>query len=214
MGKARTVDQQLERRIVSRPLRADTREERRTIEGYAALTDTETVIDLGFFGFREMIAPGAFREAITTSDVRALFNHDPNFVLGRNTSGTLRLSEDDEGLRYVVDLPETRTADEVLTLIKRGDVSGSSFAFRVDEKDDEWDESEVAKGKLPLRIIHRVSELYDVSPVTYPAYPDTSVSARATSRLAALAGEAAASRARAARAALRTQLDAAWRRSR
>jgi phage head maturation protease len=70
-------------------------------------------------------------------------------------------------------------------LIKRGDIDGSSFAFTVAEADEEWDESEVKKGKLPLRTINRISKLYDVSPATYPAYPTTSVSVRSRAKASA-----------------------------
>jgi HK97 family phage prohead protease len=83
----------------------------------------ETVIGSGFWAFREMIMPGAFKDAIKNSDVRALFNHDPNLLLGRTESGTLRIKEDKAGLRYDVDLPDTVTGRDVQTLIKRGDVS-------------------------------------------------------------------------------------------
>jgi HK97 family phage prohead protease len=127
------------------------------------------------FGFREQIAPGAFNDAIKDDDVRALFNHDPNILLGRTASGTLQLTTDKRGLKYSVDLPDTAAARDVRELIRRGDVSGSSFGFMVDE--DEWDERDVKNGKLPLRTILKAS-LFDVSPVTYPAYPQTSVSAR------------------------------------
>jgi len=145
-----------------------------TISGYAAVFHKETVIG-GMWGFREQIAPGAFDAAIKDDDVRALFNHDPNQLLGRTTNDTLKLSTDKKGLRYDVALPDTAVARDVRTLIQRGDVTGSSFGFTVTE--DDWDESEVKKGKLPLRTIRSVS-LYDVSPVTYPAYPQTSVTAR------------------------------------
>lgn len=155
-----------------------------TIEGVAAVVGRETVIGSGFWAFREVIMPGAFKEAINGGDVRALFNHDPNLLLGRTESSTLRIKEDKTGLRYDVDLPDTVTGRDVQTLIKRGDVSGSSFAFTVEDDGEEWDDSEVKSGKLPLRKIMRVAELYDVSPVTYPAYPDTSVSARSKDKAA------------------------------
>lgn len=155
------------------------------IAGYAAVTERETVIDLGFFAFREKIAKGAFKDAIQNDDVRALFNHDPNYVLGRNTNDTLRLKEDGTGLRYEADIPDTQAARDVRTLIQRGDVSGSSFAFTVEDDDDIWDDSEVKKGKLPLRTIRKVT-LYDVSPVTYPAYEGTSVSARSRTKMEGL----------------------------
>lgn len=151
-----------------------------TVSGYAALYNSETVI----FGlWRERIAPGAFASALNGSDdVRALFNHDPSLLLGRSASGTLQLSEDETGLKYDVDLPDTQLARDVRELIKRGDVTGSSFGFRIDEED--WDDAPTKEGKLPLVTIRKV-ELFDVSPVTFPAYPQTSVSARAKGEAAA-----------------------------
>jgi HK97 family phage prohead protease len=129
--------------------------------------NAETVIGGGMWGFREVILPGAFDEAIESDDVRALFNHNPDILLGRTASKTLRLKADAKGLHYDVDLPDTAAARDVRTLVKRGDVSGSSFAFRVQQDEDEqWDYSDVKAGKLPLRKILRAS-LYDVSPVTY-----------------------------------------------
>ncbi len=147
-----------------------------TISGYAAMFNEETVI-AGLF--REQIAPGAFADAVKNDDVRALFNHDSNIVLGRTKSGTLTLREDGKGLFYDVTPPNTQAANDVRELIQRGDVSGSSFGFTVDE--DEWDDSEVKRGMLPLRTIRKAS-LFDVSPVTFPAYEATSVSARSKAR--------------------------------
>lgn len=149
------------------------------VSGYAALFNTETVIGSWF---REQIAPGAFTRAVKDDDVRALFNHDPNYVLGRTTNDTLTLKEDKRGLFYDVTLnTDDPSAMSVRAKIQRGDVSGSSFGFTVEA--DEWDESEVKAGKLPLRTITRAS-LYDVSPVTYPAYPTTTVSARSKAEAA------------------------------
>ncbi len=149
------------------------------LDGYAAVFNQETMIGSSQWSFREQIAPGAFSEAIEQDDVRALFNHDENYVLGRNKSGTLRLAEDDEGLRYEIDPPDTSAGRDVVSLVARGDVDGSSFAFRVIE--DSWEyPKDPASGQRPLRTVLKV-ELFDVSPVTYPAYPQTTVSARARS---------------------------------
>lgn len=157
-----------------------------TVSGYAALFNEETVI-AGLF--REVIAPGAFAEAVRGDDVRALFNHDSNIVLGRTKSGTLTLTEDKRGLFYEATLPKTQAAADVRELIQRGDVTGSSFGFTVDE--DEWDDSEVKRGKLPLRTIRKAS-LFDVSPVTFPAYEATSVSARSKDQAQAVTAAEAA----------------------
>ncbi len=139
------------------------------IRGHAAVFDIES--DAGRY-FREKIAPGAFSESIQTDDVRALWNHDPNYVLGRNTAGTLRLSEDSKGLAYEIDPPDTQWARDLVISIKRGDITQSSFGFEVVTQ--EWIEH---KDELPLRIIKK-AKLWDVSPVTYPFYEQTDVAAR------------------------------------
>lgn len=142
----------------------ETREENdtRTIAGYGAVFNTLSN-DLG--GFRESIGSEAF-EGRTNDDVRYLLNHDPNFIYGRTTAGTLRLSVDEKGLRYEVDLPNTQSANELYTSIQRGDITQSSFAFVVE--DDSWEERD---GQI-FRTINKVSRLFDVSSVVYPAYND------------------------------------------
>lgn len=140
--------------------------------GHAAVFN-ERSENLG--GFREVVAPGAFAEAVQKDDVRALFNHDPNFVLGRNTAGTLRLAEDKRGLAYEVELPDTQTIrDLVIAPVERGDVTGSSFGFRVRPGGQDWAEDD--DGVL-IRTLKDV-RLFDVSPVTFPAYPQTDVAVR------------------------------------
>jgi HK97 family phage prohead protease len=150
-----------------RELRAD--DDTKTITGYAAVFGANA--DLGFF--EERIAPGAFARAIDEDqDVRALWNHDANFILGRTKSGTLRLAEDDTGLRIDIDPPDTQTARDLVESIRRGDVDQMSFAFRAVK--ESWTERD---GELPLRELEDV-DLFDVSPVTYPAYEATSVGLR------------------------------------
>ena len=150
-------------------------EHRSVIEGYGAVFGEETIISGGWNDFREQIEPGAFDEALTRDDVRALFNHQSSLVLGRTRAKTLALSVDAKGLHYVIDPPNTSYANDLRESITRGDVSQSSFAFRVLE--DTW-EKPMRSGELPLRKVRKI-ELHDVSPVTYPAYEGTSVSARA-----------------------------------
>ena len=141
----------------------------RRIGGYAALFNT---VSEELWGFREEIAPGAFAQTLQEgTDVRALFNHDPNLVLGRSTAGTLRLQEDDRGLAFEIDLPDTSYAQDLWRLIERRDVSQMSFGFLV--VTDEWR----MKDGLPLRTV-RTADLFDVSPVTYPAYAETNVAVR------------------------------------
>lgn len=167
----------IERRGVGEPVKVEVRAEGDApmVSGYAALFNEETVI-AGFF--REKIAPGAFAGAVKSDDVRALFNHDPNYVLGRTKNNTLTLKEDGRGLFYDVTLnPDDPDAMSVRAKIQRGDVSGSSFGFTVEE--EKWQEPAKNSRELPLRTILKAS-LFDVSPVTYPAYPTTTVSARST----------------------------------
>jgi HK97 family phage prohead protease len=121
--------------------------------------------------FVERVGAQAFDAAIAGDDVRALFNHDASAVLGRNKSGTLRLSVDEVGLRYEIDMADTQLARDVRETVKRGDVSGSSFAF--------WPTSTTysKEGKRLVRTLNKVT-LFDVSPVTYPAYAGTDAQAR------------------------------------
>src|SRR5690606_29136668 len=106
------------------------------ISGHAAVFDT---LSEPMWGFREKIAPGAFDDVLE-DDVRALFNHDPNFILGRTRSGTLKIAVDMRGLQYEIDPPDTQPARDLIVSMERGDVSQSSFAFIVAE--DDWDEDE------------------------------------------------------------------------
>ena len=135
------------------------------IVGYAAVYNRLS-LDLG--GFREMILPGAFDKVLARQrgkqDVIAVFNHDPNILLGRTSSGTLELSSDDKGLKYSVTPPAERA--DIISLILRKDLRGSSFAFTV-SKDSESFSSD-ANGAV--RSIREVSGLYDVGPVVNPAY--------------------------------------------
>lgn len=125
-------------------------------------------------GMRERILKGAFDRAIKEDDVRALFNHDSNQVLGRTKSGTLSLQSRDEGLFYETKNSDTRVYTDVREMIRRGDVDGSSFAFRVLSERWKWDDAR----SLEIREIEEV-QLYDVGPVTFPAYEATSAGVRA-----------------------------------
>jgi HK97 family phage prohead protease/HK97 family phage major capsid protein len=136
-----------------------------TVSGYAAVFDDIT--DIGYF--KERIARGAF-DGVMQDDVRLLINHT-GVPLARTTNGTLDLEVDDTGLRYTARLADTTEGRDLYKLIKRGDISQSSFAFTI--ADEDWDR------KANLRTITKMGALLDVSPVTYPAYPTTTVAARA-----------------------------------
>jgi len=134
-----------------------------TIRGYAAVYNSDSEWMGGFY---EQIATGAF-DGVMENDVRAYFNHDENLLLGRVSSGTLRISTDKRGLFYEVDLPNTTYANDLAELMKRGDVNQSSFAFLIEK--DRWEQ----RDGVTYRIIEKVSRLLDVSPVSQPAYPDS-----------------------------------------
>jgi HK97 family phage prohead protease len=143
----------------------------KVITGYAAMFDSLSE-DLG--GFREVIKPGAFTKSLANgADVRALFNHDDNMVLGRTSAGTLRLTEDNIGLRFECDLPDTSYANDLHTSIKRGDINQCSFGFYC--RADNWIPTAQAPGTL-REVLE--ADVFDVSPVTFPAYQSTSLSAR------------------------------------
>lgn len=143
------------------------------LRGYAAKFKKWSV-DLG--GFIERIMPGAFTEAIKDADVRSLKNHDSNLLLGRTTAGTLELEENKTGLQFKNPLPNTTTGRDTAEEVRRGDLSGCSFSFRLaEEGGDEW---HYDKDGTVRRTIHKIAKLFDVGPVTFPAYTDTSVALR------------------------------------
>ncbi|HEY3984644.1 HK97 family phage prohead protease [Cedecea sp.] len=156
-----------ELRCYSGEVRAEQQSDQPTrIIGYGSVFNSRSE---PLWGFREIIKPGAFDDVLT-NDVRGLFNHDPNFILGRSTSGTLALSVDERGLQYNITAPDTQTIrDLVIAPMIRGDINQSSFAFNVARNGEHWYEDEEG---IVIREITKFSRLYDVSPVTYPAYQE------------------------------------------
>lgn len=137
------------------------------IVGHGAVFDVETTIG-GVY--REVVRRGAFMKTIADGDVRGLFNHDGNIILGRNRAGTMALVEDQVGLEYRIKAPTTDLVrDMVLEPIRRRDVSGSSFGFSVVKRT--WDAEQELRELLEVK-------LYDVGPVTFPAYPSTDAAVR------------------------------------
>ena len=166
----------IERRAFGANIELRAAEDGQKIVGYAAVFNSYSE-DLG--GFRERIAAGAFANVLE-NDVRALFNHESDIVLGRTKSGTLTLEEDETGLRVEITPPDTQAARDVMELLKRGDVDQMSFAFRVGK--DMWTKNE---DETIERTITEIASLYDVSVVTYPAYPDTSAAVRSLEKFKA-----------------------------
>lgn len=137
------------------------------ITGYAAVFNRQSVM---LYGYRETILPGAFADSLM-GDIRALWQHDTAQVLGRTKAGSLRLWEDDNGLAFELTPPDTQTGRDAVTLIERGDVDQMSFGFNVPTGGDGWAEDDDG---TPLRLL-RKANLVEISPVTFPAYPDTAV---------------------------------------
>jgi len=165
-----------ERRFISSPVKYETRNEgelkTHLIEGYAAMYNQRT--SLGWMD--EEIMPGAFDDVLN-DDVRALINHDPTLILARsvNGEGTLKLELNEKGLKYSYSTPNRSYAKDLQDAIESGDVSQSSFSFSI--KDENWVRSE-NENQNDLRQIKKIDRLFDVSPVTFPAYQDTSVAKR------------------------------------
>lgn len=159
------------------------------LEGYAAVYNSPSE-DMGWGSWevREYIAPGAFAKALKKSDCRALFNHNSDYVLGREAAGTLSLVEDEKGLRMSVTMPDTQLARDLTVSVTRGDINQMSFGFYVGV--DSWETD--YENKKEKRTIVEVDELIDVSLVTWPAYPDTTVAKRSYDKYKATRGDDAA----------------------
>jgi hypothetical protein len=139
------------------------------VEGYAAVFNVLSD-DLG--GFREIVFPGAFTQSLSEDDIRAVLNHNTDLVLGRNRAGTLRLMEDEFGLKFSLDLPETQAGRDLLISMQRGDISQMSFGFEA--RKDEWKQD--SNGLVTRNLID--VKLWEISPVVFPAYPQTSANVR------------------------------------
>lgn len=169
----------MERSIVNaRPVELTRAEDgRTTIKGYGAVfyrdDDQGTEFEL-WPGLVERIMPGAFDKVIDGADVRSMFNHDPNQILGRTKNRTLRLSVDSVGLRYEVDLPDTQTGRDIARSVERGDVDGSSFWFQIADGGT----TKRKDGDQEIWEIRELSNLLEVGPVTMPAYKATSAAMR------------------------------------
>lgn len=160
---------QIERRSESRDGNAI---EEVYLVGYAARFGMNS---LTLDDFQERIDPNAFklvterRGRKSPLETRALFNHDPNHVLGRFPS-TLTLSVDERGLKYKIKMPKSRR--DIIEAVERGDIRGSSFSFMIAKGGEEWS----IENGMNIRTVTKVDSLLDVGPVTFPAYPDATVS--------------------------------------
>ena len=178
-GQKMAEDGAIERRFtpgVAAPIRVETRADGgKKIVGLAAVYydgTRETEYEL-WPGVRERIKPGAFKRILGEGpDVRGLVNHDPNQLLGRTSKGTLTLKSTKAGLEYEIDPPDTQNARDVMALLERGDMDGSSFSFRIQV------ETRIEDGAETIYELGDFSNLYDVGPVTFPAYEATTAGMR------------------------------------
>ena len=150
-----------------------------TVRGYAAVYGSPSnTLRCSRGDFVEVIEPGFF-DGVMQDDVRALFNHDENCILARSNAGkgTLRMFSDETGLGYEFDMPDTTTGRDLAVSMKRGDIDASSFAFSLNTDGDSWERRSDGVLVRTLRA-GGCAKRHDVSPGTYPAYPETEVSLR------------------------------------
>lgn len=179
----RTASGSTEVRCIAKGLRVERRAEgggaAPVFVGHAAVFDAETVIyESEFYRWTEVVRRGAFRNALAEAqDVRALFNHDANYVIGRTASGTLSLAEDAAGLLATFTPPDIQWARDLMVSVERGDVTGMSFGFRVRPGGERSVFTRQGSQEREFRELLDL-DLSDVSIVTYPAYDATSVAIR------------------------------------
>lgn len=159
-----------ERRYGEFELRLDGTQQKPIITGHAAVFNQKSLPIPGL-GVREVVRPGTFSKTINSSDIRALWNHNPDFILARTKNGTLSLAEDSHGLAVRITPADTVWASDLVESIRRGDVDQMSFGFKTIQ--DNWPFEDGERFRELLEV-----ELFDVSPVTFPAYPQTDVAAR------------------------------------
>lgn len=153
-----------------RAIQSQIARENRTLSGYAAVFNSPAVIqDFNGRRFQEVIRPRAFRQGLDSA--AALYNHDTNLVLGKVKSGTLKLWQDDKGLAFSLDVPDTQAGRDLVTLAERGDIEGCSFGFIAHK--DRW----TNQGDMPVRELLDLT-LVEISPTPFPAYNRTSLNVR------------------------------------
>ena len=160
-----------ETRIINIPAKIEIKKDGTpgSIVGYPIVYDKDSE---DMWGFTERIAKGAAKKALKRSDIRALKNHDPSLIFGRQ-GVNLKLKEDEKGLKYEATPIDTRNFREVAEEVRLELLTGQSFGFTI--KSDEWTDLDTDH---PIRTITEIDQIYDVGPVTYPAYKDTSVALR------------------------------------
>lgn len=152
-----------------------------TLRGYALRFGS--VYEMGD-NWTEEVSRDAFKNA-DMADVRVLLNHDPNQILGRTSAGTARIGLDDHGLWYEVQLPDSPNGQNARVAVQRGDISQSSWGFLLNDNGDQWEKRD---GGRYHRTLTDVRVVYDTSPVTFPANPDTTIAKRSLEAFTAAQG--------------------------
>jgi HK97 family phage prohead protease len=167
------MNENFERRTITSELRVEEQPAaERRISGYAAVFNKFSEL---MWDFREKIKPGAFAESLQQNDIKAFWAHNSDLILGRNKAGNLKLREDETGLYFDLDLPDTTLGRDAFELVRTGIVSQMSFGFVVQAEN--WVRG--TENEPHIRTLEKI-ELHEISPVAFPAYPDTTVIARST----------------------------------
>jgi HK97 family phage prohead protease len=164
---------ELEKRSIRSRLEVRSSPKGKVVVGYAAVYNSLSE-DIG--GFKEQISPGAFDNALQRSDVRALINHDPNMLMGRESAGTLKLRSDEKGLKMEISMPDSELARHYVSAIARGDMTGASFSFTVDDDDQAWDDT--ASGRIRTIRSVRVGPIIETESVSITKAAAHGVAAR------------------------------------
>jgi len=167
--------------IQYRASKSDIQAEENKIKGYAVVYNSlSEPLNFGNYSFREKILPGAFDRVLSEErDIKCLFNHDKNKVIGRTTNNTLQLRSDEKGLYFECEYnPEITWQNDLVKSMKRGDIDQCSFAFTIDSKGKKETTVENDSEVNTLREISEIKDLYEVSVVTFPAYKETEAYAR------------------------------------
>ena len=175
--RKKKVDKEIRINTTRIETRSDSEGKIKGLTGYAAKFNEESKPLRDWWGdeFVEVIVPGAFKNSLENNTIKALYNHNPDYVLGSTKSGTLRLEEDEIGLRFDLDLPNTQIANDLYESVKRGDIDGVSFGFKV--KEDKWTEVKMDDGWKTIRTLREI-DLIEISPTAFPAYEQTEVDCR------------------------------------
>lgn len=161
--RARPIKGPERRSFPLQELRVASENGQRKIAGYAAIFN---VLSVPLWGFRERIRNGAFKKTLLEGDIRSVWNHDSSYVLGRTKVDTLRLWEDKRGLGFEALPPDTQWARDFMVSIERGDVDQMSFSFNAIQEEWAMEEKELVRELVEV-------QLHEISPVTFPAYPQT-----------------------------------------